>query len=299
MLLQSSRDHTRLGILFMVTAILLFSVNDALGKWLVMSYAVAPLLVVRGATSLLLVAPLMWREGGAALMQVPRPALQLLRILFAIVDIACFYWAVRSMPLADVITYYLAGPIYVAAMAALFLGERIDARRWLAIAAGFVGVVIALRPTSGAFSWPALIALLGSLSFGLLMITTRFLRGTSDTALIAGQTLGTILAGLVALPLGWATPTLRDIGLMALLGIVGTTAQFCLIRSLKLAPASVVVPYQYMMIVWAIVFGYLIFGDAPSLAMLLGAAIIIAAGLYIFVREQGMGGRTEALPPPP
>jgi S-adenosylmethionine uptake transporter len=296
---QSSRDHTRLGILFMVTAILLFSVNDALGKWLVMSYAVAPLLLVRGATSSLLVAPLIWREGGAALTRVPRPALQLLRVLFAIVDIACFYWAVQSMPLADVITYYLAGPIYVAAMAALFLGERIDARQWLAIAAGFGGVVIALGPTSGTFSWPALIALFGSLSFGLLMITTRFLRGTSDTMLIAGQTLGTILAGLVTLPLGWATPALRDIGLMALLGVVGTTAQFCLIRSLKLAPASVVVPYQYMMIVWAVVFGYLIFGDKPSLAMLLGAGVIIAAGLYIFMREQGAGGRAEALPPPP
>ena len=86
---------------------------------------------------------------------------------------------------------------------------------------------------------------------------------------------------------------------MALLGVVGTTGQFCLIRSLKLAPASVVVPYQYMMIVWAVVFGYLIFGDKPSLAMLLGAAIIIVAGLYIFVREQGASGRAEALPPPP
>jgi drug/metabolite transporter (DMT)-like permease len=299
MLLQSTRDHTRLGILFMVTGILLFSVNDALGKWLVMSYAVAPLLLVRGTTSFLLIAPLMWRQGSAPLRQAPRPALQLLRVLFAIVDIACFYWAVRSMPLADVITYYLAGPIYVAAMAALFLGERIDARQWLAIAAGFAGVVIALRPTSGAFSWPALIALVGSLSFGLLMITTRFLRGTSDTVLIAGQTFGTILAGLVALPLGWATPALRDIGLMALLGVVGTTAQFCLIRSLKLAPASVVVPYQYMMIVWAVVFGYLLFGDTPNLAMLVGATIIIAAGLYIFVREQGRRGEAEPLPPPP
>src|SRR5262245_14924416 len=117
--LQISRDHTRLGILFMVTGILLFSVNDALGKWLVMSYAVAPLLLVRGTTSLLLVAPLMWRQGSAPLRQAPRPTLQLLRVVFAIIDIACFYWAVRSMPLADVITYYLAGPIYVAAMAAL------------------------------------------------------------------------------------------------------------------------------------------------------------------------------------
>ena len=184
-------------------------------------------------------------------------------------------------------------------MAALFLGERIDARQWLAIAAGFAGVVIALRPTSGTYSWPALIALIGSLSFGLLMITTRFLRGTSDTVLIAGQTFGTILAGT-------RRPAAR-------LGDAGAArhrahgpawrrrhaAQFCLIRSLKLAPASVVVPYQYMMIVWAVVFGYLIFGDKPSLAMLLGAAIIIAAGLYIFVREQGAGGRAEALPPPP
>jgi drug/metabolite transporter (DMT)-like permease len=181
----------------------------------------------------------------------------------------------------------------------LFLGERIDARQWLAIAAGFAGVVIALNPTAGALTWPAVIALLGSISFGLLMITTRFLRGTSDTALIAGQTLGTVLAGLVALPIGWTTPSTRDLGLMVLLGVIGTSAHFCLNRSLKLAPASVVVPYQYMMIVWAVVFGYFMFGDTPSLAMLVGAAIIIAAGLYILFRGQGGGERAEALPPPP
>jgi S-adenosylmethionine uptake transporter len=287
----SPGDHTRLGILFMV--------NDALGKWLVMSYAVAPLLVVRGATSLVLIAPLVWREGAAALRRMPRPALQLLRMLFSTLDIVLFFWAVRFMPLADVITYYLAGPIYVALMAVLFLSERIDARQWLAIAAGFAGIVIALNPTAGALTWPALIALFGSMSFGLLMITTRFLRGTSDTALIAGQTLGTILAGIVALPIGWTTPSARDLGLMVLLGIIATSAHFCLNRSLKLAPASVVVPYQYMMIVWAVVFGYLMFSDTPSLAMFIGAAIIIAAGLYIFFRGQGRGERAEALPPPP
>jgi drug/metabolite transporter (DMT)-like permease len=156
-------------------------------------------------------------------------------------------------------------------------------------------VVIALRPSAASFTYPALIALLGSMFFAVSMITTRVLRGTSDTMLVATQTLGTLLLGALAAPFGWVTPSLRDLLLLCLLGVVALVAHACTNRSLKLAPASVVVPYQYTLIVWAILFGWLVFNDVPALLMLLGAAIIVAAGLFIFLREQA--AVEEAMPP--
>jgi drug/metabolite transporter (DMT)-like permease len=284
------------GIGMMLLGMLLFSMNDVMGKWLVATYTVGQLLLIRSVAALGLLAPFIRREGGvAAITGIQRPWLQLVRAFFATAEVALFYWAVIYLPLADVITFYLAGPIYVTALSVILLGERVGWRRWAAVLVGFLGVVIALRPSAASFTVPALIALAGSLFFAVSMITTRMLRGTSDTMLVATQTLGALLLGAVAAPFGWVTPNLRDFLLLCLLGIVALVAHACTNRSLKLAPASVVVPYQYTLIVWAIVFGYLVFGDVPAALMLAGAVIIIAAGLFIFLREQA--AVEQALPP--
>jgi drug/metabolite transporter (DMT)-like permease len=161
---------------------------------------------------------------------------------------------------------------------------------------GFAGVVLAMRPSAATFTLPALIALTGSIFFALLMIATRILRETSNTVLIGGQIGGTLLFGAVIAPFGWITPSPRDLALLSLFGVVSIFALACVNRSLKLAPASVVVPYQYTIIVWAIVLGYVVFGDVPDAFTLSGAVIIIASGLYIFWREQ-MRGEPEAPPP--
>ena len=133
---------------------------------------------------------------------------------------------------------------------------------------------------------PALIALLGSVLFAFLMIATRKLRGAGDAALVAWPVIGTLAFGAVVAPLQWVPPTPRDFVLLSLLGVVAMTANFCVVRSLKLAPASVVVPYQYTLIVWAVVLGYAVFGDVPRLTMVVGAGLIVGAGLFIFLREQ-------------
>ncbi len=121
------------------------------------------------------------------------------------------------------------------------------------------------------------------------MICTRLVRGTSDTVLVTAQMVGALLFGAVIAPFTWVALTLPAVALLVVLGVVATMAHFCINRALKLAPASVVVPYQYTTIVWAIIFGFIFFGDIPRAAMLAGAAIIIAAGIYIFVRERFLG----------
>ena len=180
----------------------------------------------------------------------------------------------------------MAGPIYVTALSALLLGEKVGWRRWLAVLAGFVGVLIALRPSAATLTWPALIALTGSVAFALLMIVTRLLRETHDIVLMTSQMTGTFALGAATTPFAWVTPSLFDASFMLVIGAISIGAQLSINRSLKLAPASVVVPYQYSMLVWAILFGYIGFGDVPDGFMLAGSAIIVAAGLYILHREQ-------------
>jgi drug/metabolite transporter (DMT)-like permease len=280
----------------MLAGIGLFSLNDALGKWLLTTYSVGELLLVRSAAALILLVPFVRQAGFAAFRAAPRPGLQIVRVVLSTLEVAMFFWAVSYLPLADTVTFYLAGPIYVTALSVVLLGERVGWRRWTAVLVGFAGVMLAMRPTAASLTLPALIALVGSVFFSLLMITTRLLRETSNTVLIAGQIGGTLLFGAVLAPCGWVTPRAIDVGLMAILGVVAMAALACVNRSLKLAPASVVVPYQYTIIVWAIVLGYGVFGDVPDPFTLAGAAIIIATGLYIFWREQTPDERT--LPPP-
>src|SRR6478752_98880 len=289
---------TRLaGIALMVLSIFMFSFGDAMGKFLVGTYSVGQLLFLRACAALLLLSPLVWRQRHQFL-HLERPGLQLFRVVLSTLEVAAFFLATVYLPLADVITYYLAGPIFVTAMSAIFLGEKVGWRRWAAILIGFCGVLIALRPSAQTVSWPAMIALGGSLSFALLMLITRSLRATPDIVLTSTQFGGTFLLGLVMSPFGWVTPSLGSLGLFAIAGLASVAALLCVNRSLKLAPASVVVPYQYSMIVWAVIFGLVVFGDVPSPATIAGAAIIIAAGLYIFLRERDLGrGETVVTPP--
>jgi len=131
--------------------------------------------------------------------------------------------------------------------------------------------------------------LAGSLCYAMMVVQSRQLRATPDLALVFWQTLGALAAGFVLLPFGWVTPTAFDGIFLALLGIVAMTAHLFINRSLKHAPAAVVAPIQYSLLLWAILFGWLVFGDLPNRNMLIGAAVIIGAGLFIFERQKKKG----------
>lgn len=292
------RDHAIAGIGLMLTGIFFFALNDALGKWLVATYSVGQLLLIRSVAALVILVPFMRGDSLRAFRRMPRPGIQLLRAACATFEVACFYWALAYMPLADVMTFYLAGPIYVTALSPWLLGERVGWRQWLAVVAGFVGVMIALNPSAGSFTPAALVAIVGSLSFSLLMICTRLVRGTSDLVLVTTQTVGALVFGAATAPLTWVALDMRDALLLALLGATALFAHVCVNRSLKLAPASVVVPYQYSTIFWAIILGFIFFGDIPRPSVLFGAAVIIAAGIYIFLHERKAAKELALIEPP-
>jgi drug/metabolite transporter (DMT)-like permease len=285
------------GIGLMLLSIFMFSFGDALGKFMVATYSVGQLLWLRACAALIVLSPMVWRHR-AAFAHLERPWLQLLRVVLSTVEVAAFFLATVYLPLADVITYYLACPIFVTALSAIVLREHVGWRRWSAVLIGFGGVLIALHPSAQTVSWPAMIALGGSLSFAVLMLITRSLRATPDIVLASSQFMGTFALGALMSPFGWVPPGIASLGLFAAAGCISVCALLCVNRSLKLAPASVVVPYQYSMIVWAVMFGYFVFGDVPQPPTILGAAIIIGAGLYIFLRERKLG-RPEAMASPP
>jgi drug/metabolite transporter (DMT)-like permease len=240
---------------------------------------------MRSIASLLVLSPFAWREGIQTFRHAPQPRLQFLRVVLGTLEVACFYASVIYISLADAISFYLASPIYVTALSALILKERVGVWRWSAVLIGFVGVIIALNPSAGAFGIGSLIALLGSVFYALLILLTRKLNRTSNVVLAATQASGSLVFGICASSLAWTPIAVLDVPLLLLLGVVSIASIVMVNQSLKLAPASVVIPYQYTMIVWAVVFGYIFFGDEPRLHTIAGSCIIVASGLFIFLRE--------------
>ncbi|MFZ4408828.1 MAG: DMT family transporter [Paracraurococcus sp.] len=282
------RGHAA-GIGLMLASVLLFSLNDVLGKWLVASNTVGQVLLLRSLAALVVLAPLAWRVLRRPGFKVERPRLQALRVAIGAAEAACFYWVVASLPLADAMTYWMAAPLMVTALAALLLGERVGGRRWVLVLLGFVGVVVALGADLGAAGLPALGALAGALLYALFLLCSRQLRETPDALLAAFQMLGGLGLGMLLLGRdGWSLPSGGDLPLLLLLGLVATLGHMGVTRALKLAPASVVVPYQYSFLLWAAVFGWLVWGDVPGAALLAGAALIAGAGLLLY-REQRRG----------
>jgi len=275
------------GIALTALSFFVFAGANAIGKWLEADIPVGETLFVRSAVALLLLVPFLRRRDLRIAAAIGQPWLHLLRMAGTVVDSSAYYWAISVLPLADVSAIYLASPIYVTGMSALFLGERVGWRRWTAVLVGFAGVLIALRPSGAGLSAYALVAVAGSLGFAGSLVATRRLRGVSNIVLVSSQTVALLVATLLTAA-AWMWPTPAQAGLLVLLGAVTTAGFLCMYHGLRLALASVVAPFQYTSIIWAVVMGYLVFGDVPGAATLAGAAVIIGAGVFIVWRERRM-----------
>ncbi|MBB3659309.1 S-adenosylmethionine uptake transporter [Rhizobium sp. BK650] len=295
---QAAGNTVLFGMLLMLLGDFLFSLNDAMGKWLVASFAIGQVLVIRSLGSFFILAPMIVRQGPHSLFRVERLPLQILRVILTTGDVAFFYAAVAYLPLADVMTFYMAGPIYVAALSHFFLGETIGWRRWLAVILGFAGVVIALRPSAAMLSLPSVFGLIGSLSFALTLILGRRLRQTNDATLVTWQTVGALVTGMILSIADWRMMSALDFAAMLSLGVIAGSAHLMITRALKLAPASLLAPLQYSLLLWAIVFGYIFFGELPDIQILIGSVIIVLAGLFIFHRKNLMDVTLKADVPP-
>jgi S-adenosylmethionine uptake transporter len=287
------------GIGLYLTGVFFFAVNDALGKWLVTSYGVGEMLFIRSIGGVGMLLPIALYLG-VSLRPTGDWRLQVLRVLAQTLDSYCFYYSTRYLPLADVMTFYMAGPIIVTAISALALGERVGRYRWSAVIVGFVGVVIALAPTGDAFHPAALVALLGSTTFAISLAMTRKLRDNHPFSLVTWQYIGSGVIGAALSPLEWATPGPVDFGLLLLLGVVSAGCFLLITKALALAQASLLAPFQYSAILWAAIFGWIWWQNIPTAQIILGNAILIASGLFVFYRERrlaiSVSDRVEPIP---
>jgi drug/metabolite transporter (DMT)-like permease len=281
-----------LGVGLYLLGVALFSLNDALGKWLVADYGVGQLMMLRSIGAVIVLAPMI-PSLRVNILDPRRAPLQVLRILVAALDTFSFYYATRFMPLADVMTFYMATPLIVTALSAPLLGEKVERFRWIAVAVGFVGVLIALRPSPQMFSFAAPLALFGAVMFALNQTITRQLKDVHWLPLVLWQFVGGGLVGAATVPFAWTTPSPLDLALMALVGVVSMLCFIFIVRALSLARAAVLAPFQYSAILWAAIMGWLVWRDAPTAPIVIGNAIIIGSGLYVAAKGKMVGAVVE------
>ncbi len=286
-LLPVEADSVPYAVGCFLGAILLFAAMDTLIKFLTAGYPVPQLMFVRSLVAFLLVGGYtLWRGGGIAAMRTRRPWGHVWRAFAGLISMGCFFYAFRELPLADVYVLSFAGPLFITALSAPLLGEPVGWRRWAAVVVGFGGVVVMAQPSAGAPLVPVLVGLCAALFYALAALAVRGLSRTETSASIVLYLLltTTVVSGALTVPV-WTAPTASALGLMALVGAIGAGAQVLLTQAFRRAPPAVVAPFEYTGMVWASLFGWMVFGDLPTAPVLLGAMVIIGSGLYILHRE--------------
>ena len=292
---EVTQDRTLLGIGIVIFGWLAFACMDAGSKILASSYPIVQILWVR---YLLFIAVAYWllKRKGMHLRS-GRPLLQLARGLLLVIEIGFVVYAFSKMELADVHAILAITPLLVTALSVPMLGEKVGVRRWSAVGVAFVGMLIILRPGLGVLQPITLLVLLSALMFAIYLVLTRMVSRSDppEVSLFSIAIIG--FMGLSAVvPFYWRMPTnALDSGLFVLVAILGITAHFCLIKALQLAEASVLQPYNYTVLVGAIVMGYAVFDDLPDLPTTVGALIIVTSSFYVFARERKLRRCRRAL----
>ena len=279
------------GIFCLITAGAILAFTDGLSKHLTGAYPPGQILFFRSIFVFLPIAVMVWRKGGPHAVRIVNRRAQLARGLFAVVTSFMFMVAIKHMPLADITAVMFASPIILTALAPYTLGEQVGWRRWTAVVIGFCGTVIMIRPSGDALLWPSLLALGATLLICFRDIATRHLSKTDDAnAIMICTTACVMLGGLSSALRGWRMPDIEGLALFALTGTLQGAGQYFLVAAFLYAEAVVVAPFRYFALVWAVLYGFLMFGDIPSLNTLAGAAIVIGSGLFIFYREARLRG---------
>ncbi|AUH35402.1 EamA/RhaT family transporter [Paracoccus tegillarcae] len=272
------------GIMLLLAAIFTFTLMDATAKYLTQFYHPSQVVWARFAGNMvLLVAIFHVRLPG--LVRTRQPGLQFLRCLTQIASVGLFFTSLQYIGLAESTAIMDINPVLITLGAALFLGERIGIRRALGIAAALLGALLIIRPGLGVFQPAAMLPLIGAFTYAAGALLTRVVRGDSTaTSLLWSTLFGTLIASAVV-PFFWTPIAAAHLWAFLLIGVFGAISQAMLIRAFALAEAGAIAPFGYTGLVWAGVWGWLFFGQIPDLWTIAGAAIIVAAGLYVWSRE--------------
>lgn len=285
------------GALLVCVAALSFVGMNTIVKYLTQSYSVPEVIWGRYFFHLVLIL-LLFPHRIPTLLVSKRKGLQVLRSLLVLLATLSMFTAVSYMPLAEAVATSYVSPLILTGLSAVILHEHVGPRRWTAVAIGFVGVLVILRPGVGVTQWAALLPLSMALFYALYNVTTR---AVADSAPPLTSLFYTALVGAVTIsavvPFFWTWPTPAAWGLLVLTGLFGGIGHFALIVAFERAEASMVAPFAYTELIWATLSGVLVFGDFPDAWTFVGAGIIAASGLYVWHRERHATPRPETCLP--
>lgn len=278
----------RIGILWMVLAMTCFICNDALVKTVLARVPSAQMIVVRGVMAIALITFVAWRMGAlVGVSQLFRGWVGL-RAVGEGVGTFLYLAALYHLPLANATAIYMSSPLFIAVLARLFLGERVDTRRWIAIAMGFSGVLMVIQPQADGFNLYAWLCLLSTLVYAGRDLLTRKIPVGVPSVVVTLATAAVVvgMAVVVLLFEGWTPMIWSDVGLLALAAVCLSSAYYSIIASVRSGEVSVVAPFRYVGLLWAVVLGYLVWGDVPNPLAWAGIALLIAAGLYMIHQQR-------------
>ena len=278
-------SKNQLGFLYMFLSVCAFSMMDLIVKWSD-DYPLGQVIFFRGFFGIVLYYFVIPKERIRDLYYTKRPLLHFSRCFFGLAALLSIFTALRNLPLATVVSISFAAPIFTTIFSIFFLSERVGYFRWLAVFIGFVGILIISEPGFSSLNVYYIFPVIFVLGMSYVAISIRQLSSTEPVWLISLFFSAAItIAGLLTLPFGWIMPSFYDLTLLSMIGFFGGVANLWLSQSYKFSEVSLVTPLKYLALVFAIVFGYLIWGEVPSGKTLIGAFLVIASSIIIFRRE--------------
>ena len=278
-------SKNQLGFLYMFLSVCAFSVMDLIVKWSD-SYPLGQVIFFRGFFGLVLYYFVIPKERLKDFYFTKRPMLHFSRCFFGLMALLSIFTALRNLPLATVVSISFAAPIFTTIFSIFFLSEKVGYFRWLAVFVGFVGIIIISEPGLSSLNVYYIFPVIFVLGMSYVAISIRQLSSTEPVWLISLYFSAAItLAGLFTIPYGWLMPNLKDLILLSFIGIFGGVANLWLSQSYKFSEVSLVTPLKYLALVFAIIFGYFIWDEIPTIKTLVGATLVVASSIIIFRRE--------------
>ncbi len=279
-------DNVPAGILYMTLASFLFAVSSAIAKWQVAIYPVGEVMFFRSASSLIVCAAVVLPFTGFAVFATSRPGAHIARGISQSISQTFTVIAFSLMPLAGAIAINFSAPLWAALLSVLWLKERASPMRWAVLLTGFSGVLIVASPGTDSLQIGALFALANAIMYGSVTVAVRGMTSTESAAtLLMWQMVVIAILHTCLLAFGFRMPTAIDAAMLGFSGVANAVAQYAWTRSLLLAPTTAVSPFYYLMLVWAIGIGYFVWGDVPTVGLLVGSAIVVGSGLVLLWHE--------------
>ncbi len=278
------------GILLVLVAGILFTAGSAMIKSLSPGITVTQMVFFRGVPGLIPILIVLHYQGGLRALRTDRPLAHLFRFTIGLFSVYVGFSALSQILLADFVAINFAGPIFATALSVPLLGEHVGWRRWSAVVAGFIGVLLIVQPFGQGVPNGALLAVASAFGYGLIIIAMRTL-GRTEKAVVTTFyfTFGTAIVSSIALPFDWHPPTTLDWVLLTSMGLMGAIAQMLVSQAYRHGAPAVIAPFDYVSMIWALLFGYVLFGTLPNALSFAGAGLVILAGIYIVYRETVRG----------